>query len=167
MAKLEGFSYKQTNKHVGRWNKHLAMFRLFKDRLKVNLCWSKSTGDRSLDEAVQDHVDELTNLTNVSPDLGLNGGVHLHLFDGQGDQLVQDVCDLWEVRNSNLCRKISEKVALTISLSSGQGGQSLLYQCWNYGELKRRSLNVQFKLRFADSSRSVLDLKIQWLTTEW
>jgi len=60
----------------------------------VHLRWSQSAGHRSLDEAVQDHIDELADLADVAPDLSLDGRIHLHLLYGERDQLIQDVSDL-------------------------------------------------------------------------
>ena len=63
----------------------------------IYLCWAKASSDWSLDEAVEDHVDELADLTDVAPDLGLDRRVHLHLLNRQGDQLVKNVRNLTKI----------------------------------------------------------------------
>ena len=56
-----------------------------------HLSRSKSSSDGPLDEAVKNHVNELTHLTNVAPDLGLDGGVHLDLFNCKRYQFIKNV----------------------------------------------------------------------------
>ena len=43
-----------------------------------------------LDETVENHVEQVAHNSDVAPDLGLYGRVHLHLVDGHRDELVQN-----------------------------------------------------------------------------
>ena len=58
-----------------------------------SLSGSHASRHGSLDETVQDQINEFTYLANVAPNLGLDGWIHFDLFDGQGDQLIQDMCN--------------------------------------------------------------------------
>lgn len=51
-----------------------------------------------MQKVIQNHVNELRDLTNRTPDLGLHRGIHLLLIDGQVNELVQDLRDLQLLR---------------------------------------------------------------------
>ena len=80
----------------------------------TNLCRSKTSCDRPLDETVKNHVNEFTDLTDIAPDFGLNGRVHLNLFNRQRDQFVQNVSNLsCKVNTLNVKRmRMTQKMKL-------------------------------------------------------